>query len=466
MNELSRLFEAQKEAFLNDPNPTYRVRLDRLNRLERMLGRYAERFEQAVCRDFGYRSAVETQLSELVGLKTEIQTARRQLKRWMRPVRQNVHPLLANASNRLHPQPRGVVGNVSAWNYPLLLSLQPMVSALAAGNRCMIKVSERVPETAAMLRQCVAEFFGPDEMAVVEGDAEVAKAFCALPFDLLVYTGSSPIGSSVMKSAAQNLTPVVLELGGACQAVIAPDARFERAIERLLVGKFLNAGQTCIAPNTVWVHARGVEAFVREVQRQSAKLIPDASALTSIVSDAHVSRWEALVEEAKAAGAWVAAVREPFDRLMHARQRIPVLIVDPPLECRVCREELFGPILLVRSYCEIEQVLDEIKRWHRDQLALYWFDEDERRIERVTAQLGAGGMTINDTLLHAAQVSMPFGGVGRSGMGAYHGAYGFDAMTHWVPVTRQARTSLWRWLNPPYSELVKKYLKWFTHKGG
>lgn len=465
MNELQRVFDEQKKAFLNEPNPTRAVRLDRLKRLEQMLGRYAQRFEEAVSRDFGYRNAVETQLAELAGLKSEVQTARRELKRWMRPVRQGRHPLLMSARNALYPQPRGVVGNVSAWNYPLLLSLQPMVAALAAGNRGMIKVSERAPETAATLQRAVAEFFAPEELAVVQGGVDTAKAFCALPFDLLVYTGNSSIGSSVMKSASSNLTPVILELGGACQAVIAPEARFERAIERLLVGKFLNAGQTCIAPNTVWVHARGVETFVEHVRRQSARLMPDASALTSIVSDTHVRRLEGLIDEARAAGAWVVEVREPFERVLHERQRIPVLVIDPPSDCSIWKEELFGPILLVKSYCDIERVIDEIKREHRDQLALYWFDENEERIGRVTQALSAGGVTINDTLLHAAQVTMPFGGVGRSGMGVYHGAYGFDAMTHWVPVTRQGQFSPWRWLNPPYANVVKRYLKWFTRQG-
>lgn len=462
MQDPQRLFEQQKAAFLRDPYPTYRTRLDRLARLDRLVTRYASRFEEAISADFGYRSACETQLAELVGVRTEIQTARKSLKRWMRDQRAASHPLLWSARNTLRAQPRGVVGNVSPWNYPLLLSLQPVVSALAAGNRVMLKVSERVPAFGALLAEAVAETFSPEEFAVVLGDVETAKAFCALPFDFLVYTGSSAVGSAVMQSAARNLTPVLLELGGACQAVIAPDARFEHAVERILVGKYLNAGQTCIAPNTVWVNARGIDTFVNEVKRQSARLIPDATALTSVVSDDHVKRLDGLLTEAQERGAWIVPVREAFETPAHPRQRIPVLVIDPPADCRICREEIFGPVLLVKTYLDIECVTEDVKRAHRDQLALYWFDENRPRMQRVAKELSAGGITFNDTLLHAAQVSLPFGGVGRSGMGAYHGAYGFDAMTHWVPVTEQRRGNFWRLLNPPYSRWIRRCLQWMT----
>ncbi|MBQ9240008.1 MAG: aldehyde dehydrogenase family protein [Duodenibacillus sp.] len=456
--DVREVFAAQKKAFADDPNPAWPVRADRLKRLKAMLRAYRQAFAEAIETDFGVRDERETLLAEVVPLFAEIREMLLWGRFWMRPQRPGRFILSPLASNRLVQQPRGVIANIAPWNYPLLLSLLPAVDAIAAGNRVMIKVSESVPRFAKTLQKAVSEYFRTDELAVFTGGAEQAKEICRLPLDTIIYTGGGAVGREVMASAAANLVPVILELGGKCPAVIAPDARFEQAVRRILRGKFLNAGQTCIAPDTVWVTERALEAFVRIARKQAQKLCPDPAAMTSIVNAKHFVRLESLVNDARVHGA---RVEQLFtgDARLSGQQMAPVLIINPPEGSRVLSEEIFGPPLLVRTYESVGDVIEKLQKTERSPLALYWFDRNAKRIQRVKRDLSAGGITVNDTLQHAAQTSMPFGGVGESGMGVYHGRYGFEALSRRVPVSEQSRLNGLALFDPPYGRVASAILR-------
>ena len=456
--DINEAFAAQKKAFLDDPNPDWSVRADRLNRLGTMLRTYRQAFAEAIETDFGVRDERETLLAEVMPLFAELREVLFWGRFWMRPQRPGRFILSILATNRLVHQPRGVVANIAPWNYPLLLSLLPTIDAITAGNRVMIKVSESVPRFGKTLQKAVSEYFRIDEIAVFTGGAEQAESICRLPLDAIVYTGGGAVGRKVMAAAAENLVPVILELGGKCPAVIAPDANFELAVRRILRGKFLNAGQTCIAPDTVWVTERALESFVWVAKKQAAKLYPDPSSMTSIINAKHLIRLESLVNDAKIAGARVEALF-PKDARLSSQQMAPVLIINPPEGTRVLSEEIFGPPLLVRTYESVGDVIDKLQKTDRSPLALYWFDRNEKRIQRVKRNLSAGGVTVNDTLQHAAQTRMPFGGVGESGMGVYHGRYGFEALSRRVPVSEQARLNGLKFFDPPYGRVASAILR-------
>ena len=457
-SDVAEVFAIQKKAFLDDPNPDWATRADRLKRVRAMVRRYKLDFAEAIESDFGVRDARETLLAEVVPLFNEIRHLLLRGWFWMRPQRPGRSLVSPFGRNRLIQQPRGVVGNIAPWNYPLQLALLPAVDALAAGNRVMIKVSEAVPRFGGLLARAVSEYFKPEEMAVFYGDVEQAKAFSRLPFDALIYTGGGGVGRQVMAAASQNLVPVLLELGGKCPAVIAPDARFESAVHSILCGKLLNAGQTCIAPDTIWVTERALDTFIRVARKQAARICPAPDSFTSVVNARHFVRLETIVNDARNKGARI----EPLfakapDR--HSRQMAPVLVINPPEDARILSEEIFGPPILVRTYESVGDVIEKLQKTDRDPLALYWFDTNARRISRVKQLLSAGGMTVNGTLVHAAQPQMPFGGVGESGMGTYHGRSGFEAMSHRMPVSELSRLDAMRLIEAPYGWLASTILK-------
>ncbi|HTI48562.1 MAG TPA: aldehyde dehydrogenase family protein [Casimicrobiaceae bacterium] len=454
---LDALFAQQRDAFAREPYPDVRVRRDRLGRLLRIVEDEAA-WVRAVDEDFGHRSAHETRLAELYVVGAEARFARRHLARWMRPRRVRTPVRLWPGAASIMPQPRGVAGVISPWNYPLQLALAPVVAALAAGNRVMLKPSELAPATSALLCARIAEHFAPDELAVVLGDAAIGEAFSRLPFDHLFFTGSTAVGRRVALAAAANLTPVALELGGKSPALFDADADFDRLAPRLMAGKLLNAGQTCIAPDYALVPRERVDAFVAAVQRATAALYPPASRArdyTAIVNARHHARLMALADDARAHGARIVPLGDVPGG--HARHLAPALIVGVDERMAIMREEIFGPLLPVETYTDFDDALARINaRPHP--LALYWFGHDRSRLTRLLRETRAGGVTVNDTLWHFAHEGLPFGGVGASGNGAYHGEHGFRAFSLDKPVFVQRRVAPSRLLHPPYGAAFERLL--------
>ena len=456
---LAQRFDAQRAAFARAPYPNVAARDRRLAALERLLSDNAATIGDAVSRDFGHRSAHETRLLELFPSLEAVRHARRRLRKWMRPLRRSTSLWFVPGRSQVIAQPLGVVGIIVPWNYPVYLAIGPLVAALAAGNRALVKMSELAPATGTLLAELVRAAFDPDEVEVVTGDADVGRAFAALPFDHLLFTGSTGVGRAVMRAAAENLTPVTLELGGKSPALVGPDFAIEAAAERILVGKLMNAGQTCIAPDYALVPAARLREFVDAARRVVAACYPDplhSPDYSSIIDARHFARLAGYIDEARAQGAEVIVLGPSGAAPDAGTRRIPpTLLVGAPDACRVMREEIFGPILPVVPYASFDDALAYVNARPRP-LALYCFDRDESRIQRVLTETVAGGVTINDTILHVAQDDLPFGGVGPSGMGRYHGYDGFLAFSNQKGVFRQARVNGMALFKPPYGKTFER----------
>lgn len=470
---LQRAFDRCRAAFARERYPDFAVRRDRLARLHDVVTRHEGDIVAAVARDFGHRPAQETRLAELYVVRSECRHAIRRLQSWMRPRRVATPWHLLPASAWIMPQPKGVAGIVSPWNYPVQLALAPAVAALAAGNRVMLKPSEMTPATSALLRELVAAAFADDEFSVILGDASVGAAFASTPFDHLFFTGSTAIGRKVAQAAAANLTPVTLELGGKSPALFDVDADLDVAVPRLIVGKLLNAGQTCIAPDYALVPASRVDAFESAVGRALPAIYPDAVAnpdFASIVNAAHYARLAALVDDAHARGARVVRFggnevagggAAATAKASLPRRFPPTLVVGVDDRMAIMREEIFGPLLPVEVYSTLDEAIGRINaRPHP--LAMYWFGPSRKRRAHVLEQTLAGGVTLDDTLWHFVHGGLPFGGVAASGIGAYHGAHGFTTFSHMKPVLRQSRLAAGALLYPPYGRRFEAVLKWLS----
>ena len=440
------------------PYPDRATRDARLAALEHLLKENVERIAQAVSRDFGHRSPHETRLLEIFPTLEAVKHARRNLARWMKPERRGVSLWFQPGRAQVFSQPLGVVGIIAPWNYPVYLAIGPLVGALAAGNRAMVKMSELVPATATLLDELVRGYFAADEVCVMTGGVEAGRAFASAPFDHLVFTGSTVVGRSVMRAAAENLTPVTLELGGKSPAIVAPGYPIDAAAERILIGKLMNAGQTCIAPDYALVSSESRDDFVAAARNVVAACYPDpmrSPDYTSIVNERHFGRLAKYVEEARNRGARSSLSRRTARPNPETRRYPPTLLLDVPEDCRVMQEEIFGPILPVVAMRDVDEAIEYVNARPRP-LALYYFDRDARRIDHVLANTVSGGVTINDTILHIAQENLPFGGVGPSGMGEYHGRAGFDAFSKRKAVFRQARLNTIGLFNPPYGKRFER----------
>ena len=419
--------------------------------------------EAAVNSDFGHRSKHETAIMELVALKTGIDYLHDNLRDFMRPAQRNVAATFRLGSARIEYQPLGVVGVMAPWNYPLSLALMPLATAIAAGNRVMIKPSELTPATSTLLASLLAETFPQEQVAVITGDASVGAAFSALPFDHLIFTGSTAVGRAVMKAASDNLTPVTLELGGKSPVVIAKDCSLARTATGIAYGKLANAGQTCIAPDYALVHEKNIGAFAAAFDRAVSALYPNGPAsddYTSIINERHYNRLTGLIDDARAKGARVINVgKNQQDASRRAHTLAPMLVLDVKDEMRIMQEEIFGPILPVRSYLDIDEAISYINARPRP-LALYYYGSDDEHRRRVLSRTISGNVTINATLMHYAQDDLPFGGVGPSGMGAYHGIEGFRALSHAKGIFEQGRWNGANLLRGPYRRRADTLLKW------
>lgn len=463
---LRAAFERLRAGYEAERDPTHAVRTDRLRRLEAMVERMAGPMCEAIAADFGHRPRQVTQMADIAPVLMSSRHARRHLKAWMRTRRMPTSLIHRPGTNTLMRQPLGVVGIVSPWNFPGLLALAPAVAALAAGNRVMLKPSEIGPRFAALLHDEVGRAFAPDEMVVVTGDAELARAFVSLPFNHLLYTGSTAVGRQVAMAAAANLTPVTLELGGKSPAIIGAGAEMPRSTLRLAAGKLLNAGQACIAPDYVAVPRARVDAFVDGMRRAHRKLHPTVAGnpdAASIATERHFQRLLALLDDARAQGGQVVPL---LDEAPDARRRqMPLhLVLQPKPGMRVMQEEIFGPILPVLPYGHIDEVIAHVNAGDRP-LALYWFGRDRAERDQVLRHTVVGGVTINDTLWHIAQESLPFGGVGASGIGAYHGEWGFRTFSKETGVYHQSPASGIGLLYPPYGATFDKISALLTKVG-
>jgi coniferyl-aldehyde dehydrogenase len=457
----TRILRVQRDAFNANRFADAQVRRDRLRRVSQIVTEHEAALVAAIDQDFGHRSAHETRLAELYFVAAEARYAIRRVARWMKPRRVMTPWHLLPASARIVRQPVGVAGVIGPWNYPVQLALAPVVAALAAGNRVMLKPSELTPATSALLADLVGAHFREEEFAVVQGGAAVGEAFAALPFDHLLFTGSTAVGRKIACAAAANLTPLTLELGGKSPALFDADADFVTAAGRLAVGKLLNAGQTCIAPDYALVPKPRVDEFVAAMSAAVRDLYPGVAVnpdYSSIIDPRHYARLVALVEDARARGARIVPLGEATGgNVVYPRRLPPTLIVGVNDEMAIMREEIFGPLLPVEAYSTEEDAIAKINaRPHP--LALYWFGRDRARCERVLQQTLAGGVTVNDTLWHFAHEGLPFGGVGGSGFGAYHGERGFVTFSHEKPVFVQSRHAAGRLLHPPYGRRFERVL--------
>jgi len=458
--DMHAILKTMRAAHKASPAPTYEERIAWLDKLEAALLTRKDEVVRAVSTDFGNRSRHESLLAEIFVVVGAIKHARDHLRDWMEPEGREVAWAFLPASAEVQIQPLGVVGIIAPWNYPIQLGLSPLVGAIAAGNRVMIKPSELSPNSSEVLDQIVREVFKPDQVAVITGGPEVGEEFSKLPFDHLVFTGSTRVGKIVMRNASEHLTPVTLELGGKSPTIIADDFAIEEAALRIIAGKAFNAGQTCIAPDYVFVPAKKVEAFIAGCKKAVAKLYPDIRRnedYTTIVNERHFDRLRGYLDDAREKGARIIELADAeADRT--TRKMGPILVVQPSESTVVMQEEIFGPILPILAYETIDETIDYVNE-HPRPLALYYFGYDQSQIDRVLERTISGGVSINETMLHVAQDDLPFGGVGPSGMGHYHAHEGFVSFSKKKPVFYQARLNARSLLLPPYGKAANMFFR-------
>jgi coniferyl-aldehyde dehydrogenase len=458
--QLEVAFSSQRAAFAREMNPSLEARRHRLDRLLQLVATHDAAIIEAISADFGHRSRHETDLADVFVVISALRHTRRHVRRWMRPRRVTTPLHLLPATSEVIRQPLGVVGVISPWNYPLQLALLPVGAALAAGNRAMLKPSELTPRFSALLQKIVADAFAPDEFAVFPGDVELGRAFARLPFDHLFFTGSTGVGRQVALAAAENLTPVTLELGGKSPAIVDADCDLPEAARRIAFAKLLNAGQTCVAPDYLLVPRAEVHAVVAALQDAVRAMYPTLAGnpdYTSIVNDRHYRRLAQLVADAETHGATTVALAGSGAADAASRQFPPTVLLGVDDEMAVMREEIFGPLLPVVPYESLDDAIGYVNARPRP-LALYWFGRDAAHRQRVLQQTISGGVTTNDACWHVCQEYLPFGGVGASGMGAYHGEHGFLTFTKEKAVLHQSRLNGIALFRPPYGRLFEAVL--------
>jgi len=464
---MQSILQEQRAAFARAGAPSLAARRADLKRLSEAVAGNVDPLAAAISADFGNRSRYETELAEVFPVVASIRHARRHLAGWMRPKRVSVGLELLPAGARILYQPVGVVGVISPWNYPFHLAIMPLIAALAAGNRVMLKPSELTPRTGEFLASFLKELFPSEQVATILGGPEVGAAFARLPFDHLFYTGSTAVGRLVMQAAAENLTPVTLELGGKSPCILGEDAGLPAAVESIVYGKLLNAGQTCIAPDYVMLPRRHLDAFVGLAVQTVRKFYPTLAQnpdYTSLVNERHYRRVAQYVAEAKAAGVRVTEINPAGETLAaDARKLAPTLLIDPDESLAVMREEIFGPVLPIKTYDALDEAIAYVNR-HPRPLALYYFGADASKRDEVLRRTISGGASINTTLFHIAVENLPFGGVGASGIGAYHGEFGFATFSHRKGVFVQSRLNAARFLQPPFNRLTDMMLRFLLRR--
>jgi coniferyl-aldehyde dehydrogenase len=460
INRMRRLFEAQQAAFAAAPMPTAAARRADLKRLKDALIANRERFAAAISADFGGRASAET-MAEILTVVHHIRYCLRRVKRWMKPSRRGTSLLMATTKASVYYQPLGVVGIIAPWNYPIAMSAGPLVFALAAGNRVMLKMSESTPRAAELMRHVLSEAFEERQVAVVLGERDVAREFSRLPFNHLLFTGGSEVGRLVMREASANLTPVTLELGGKSPTLISDDVPMDLAAERICFGKALNAGQTCVAPDYVLCPVDRVDEFVDAFGTVLGRMYPGLvrnSDYTAVVSERHHRRIRGYVDDARSRGAEVVELNPGGLSAEPGSRKLPLYVVkNATAEMRVMQEEVFGPVLPVVAYRHLQEAIDFINARPRP-LALNLFDMNPERRARILAETHAGGVCINDAVSHFIAEDLPFGGVGESGMGHYHGYEGFLTFSHQKAVFQRPRMNTGKVLYAPHGGWLQRLL--------
>jgi coniferyl-aldehyde dehydrogenase len=473
MQEISRdamlaLLDRQREDYLKEGVVSAATRRDRLERAISLLMTHQDRLVEAMSSDFGHRSAHQSLFTDIAGSVGPLRHAQKHLEKWMRPEKRKAGPFplnLLGAKARVDYQPLGVVGVISPWNFPVNLTFTPLAGILAAGNRCMIKPSEYTPETSAVMAEIFPTVFDELEIAVVTGGPQTGADFSSLPFDHLLFTGATSVARHVMRAAAENLVPVTLELGGKSPVVVGRSADMQKTTDAIMTGKMLNAGQICLAPDYVFVPDDRLDEFVESSARSVEKMFPtllDNPDYTSVVNQRHYERLTGYIAEARDKGANVVEVNpanEDFRQQPHHKIP-PTLIVNPDESLQVMQDEIFGPILPVKGYGRLEDSIDYINH-HPRPLGLYYFGTDRAEESKVLNHTTSGGVTVNDVVMHVAQEDLPFGGVGPSGMGAYHGLDGFRTFSHAKAVFSQSKVNVAELagLRPPYGEKMLKMVR-------
>ncbi len=456
-NEAQRVFTLQRQAYLRHPYPSYEERRANLDKLERVLVDNSTAIAEAISADFGHRAFEESMIAELFTSVDGLRDTRKRLRKWMRPQRRHVSVLFATGSNRVIPQPKGVIGVVSPWNYPLFLTISPLTSILAAGNRAMVKMATNSQHLCRLLAEKCGAVFPEDTVAFLPGVR--AQDFSTLPYDHLIFTGSADAGRTVMRSAAENLTPVTLELGGKSPTIICEDFDVDEAAARILYAKFLNAGQTCLAPDYLFVPEAKRDQLVAAARRIMPTRYPDTNqpSYTSVIDDKSYRRLRATLEDARQKGAQVVPMIPGTDFNDQLRKIPPHLVLDVTDDMVIMQEEIFGPLLPVKTYRTLDEVIAYVNGKDRP-LGFYVFTNDKATEEKLLYSTISGGVTINNCMLHVAQHDMPFGGIGASGLGHYHGHEGFLEFSKLRPVFTNPRLSLLHLFYPPYTAMTRRLL--------
>jgi coniferyl-aldehyde dehydrogenase len=466
-NTMLALLKRQRVDYLREGEVDVARRIDRIDRAIALLVDNQEALVEALSADFGHRSRHQSLFTDVAASIGPLKHARKHVAQWIRPERRRVDfPLnLLGARARVEYQPLGVVGVISPWNFPVNLTFTPLAGILAAGNRCMIKPSEYTPATSALMAELIARAFDELEIGVVVGGPQTGADFAGLPFDHLLFTGATSIARHVMRAAAENLVPVTLELGGKSPVIVGRSANVQTTTDAIMAGKMLNAGQICLAPDYVFVPREQMKDFVAATQRSVARMFPTLlhnDDYTSVINRRHFDRLHGYLEDARQKGAEIIEINpagEDFRQQPHHKIP-PTLILDPDDSMKVMQDEIFGPLLPIKSYGDVADAISYIND-HPRPLGLYYFGKDATETKTVLTRTTSGGVTLNDVVMHVAQEDLPFGGVGPSGMGAYHGFDGFRTFSHAKSIFVQSKLNVAELagLRPPYGDKLLKTLK-------
>ena len=466
-DNLNKVLEKQKKAHLRDGALSVETRKEWIDRCIALLIKYQNEIVEAISKDFGHRSTESSLLADVAGSIGSLKSAKENIKKWVKPEKRKVTPAilgLLGAKLRVEYQPLGTVGVISPWNFPVTLTFGPLGSIFAAGNRAMIKPSEFTPKTSELMKTMFEEAFTEEEVAVFTGGPDLGEAFSSLPFDHLLFTGATSIAKHVMRAASENLVPVTLELGGKSPVIISKNTNFDMSVKRVMAGKTMNAGQICLAPDYVFVPKDKKEDFISQSKKTVSEMYPslkDNPDYTSVINQRHYDRLQGYVEEAKEKGFEVVEINpsnEDFSQQAHHKIP-PTLIVDPDDSLSVMKEEIFGPILSVKTYEDIKDTVDYINSNDRP-LGLYYFGDDKKEMQSVLENTTSGGVTINDVVFHVGQENAPFGGVGPSGTGSYHGIEGFKNFSHTKTIyTQSSFDGLFGLFRPPFGAKAKSAIK-------
>ncbi len=466
-DHLHSILDRQKAAFIKNGIPSYKDRINALNTLKSAIGQYRTQIVEAVMADFGHRSPHETLATEFLSPIGEIQMTKMKLKGWMKQKKAPFSLQAGTGTGRILYQPKGVVGIMGAWNYPAFLIFSPLIGVIAAGNSSMIKPPDQSVALGEVLTDLFKNNFDEDYISVVTGDINTSVEFTKLPFDHLMYTGGTEIGRKVMIEAAKNLCPVTLEMGGKSPVIIADSYPTKKAVDRILMGKFINSGQTCIAPDYLLMSESKQQEFVDAATTELAKRYPSIANnedITWIVNDRHYARVNHLIDDAVAKGAKLHQVNPKNESVPEGHRVIPPTILTNVNESMaVMQEEIFGPVLPIKTVPNVDEAVQYVNERPRP-LALYYFDKDKAKANEVMQSTISGGACVNETMLHIAHENMPFGGSGPSGLGAYHGFDGFVEFSHKKGIFYEGPFSPASILKPPYGPKVLKVMNWLASK--